>query len=187
MPLGALVDTSSGSESDAPVEIGGGFGPRLALKRVTTGRHVVELLEGARMAKLECEADPSPENFDVLRNAIKVIEGMLPNPWSELGARLTFPSLVDRVERISGTNTALQDLERCGLALFSGHSWGKAAMPFYYPGAGMVAGDENDPKMVKAARLLIAAYESERVSVREWTSWPVDLADLSNDDDDMPF
>lgn len=190
VPHESLVDVQGTAAPEVPV-IGDTFGPGLVLRRATKGRQVIELLEMSELAKLECDADPTEKTLEVLKSAIRLIEGMIPDPWSESArGALSFVSLVDRIERIAEVNKVLEELEREGLALHYGQMWGRAKMPqVHYEGMFL----PNDSEVVQAARFLISSNLTERVTVEKLTTWPVNLDSLKSNtvaedlDDDVPF
>lgn len=185
LPLSGLMDTST-EPGDEPVTSGQIFGPGLVLRRAQTGREIIELLEETSLAKLECDADPTDDIIDVLRDTIKFIENMLPNPWNETGQNgpLRFQSLVDRLEHIARMNKIIGDLEKNGLSLFYGSTWEKAVMPRRGE-EGLYVRHHQPSELVRATRLLIGQHSADKVTVQQATNWPVEIQD--DDDDEPPF
>lgn len=184
LPVSGLVDRS---QTDEVIELGSIFGPCLMLKRATSARQVIALLEGCQLALLECEADPTEETLPLLTSVAKLIERKIPRPWSETEHRVEFTSVVDRIETTAELNSALEALEKAGLALFYGSSWEKAVMPYNDGFHGMVTATNQRPELVQAGRLVIGPYIAERVQVQRRVRWPVELFYDDDLDDDVPF
>ncbi len=185
LPLSGLMDNST-ERGGEPVTSGQIFGPGLVLRRAQTGREVIELLEGTTLAKLECDADPTDDIIDVLRDAIKFIEKKIPSPWDETeqSGPLSFRSLVDRLEHIAQMNKIISDLEKKGLSLFYGSTWEKAVMPRWGE-EGLYVRTNQKPELVRATRLLIGQHSADKVTVQKATNWPVEIQD--DDDEEIPF
>lgn len=148
-----------------------GEGELVTLRRAGSGREILDLLESSRLAKLECEADPTAEAMPALRETAEAIEPWLPNPWED---RRTFPSLVARLEAVARIDRALLRLAEAGLALFVGRRFEQAVMPRAYD-EGYDIPRRARPEPVAAARLLVAGAERERRSVDAVTPWPVEV------------
>ncbi|AOF95385.1 hypothetical protein BSY17_4130 (plasmid) [Sphingobium sp. RAC03] len=130
--------------------------------------------------------------METLRTAIRLIEGMLPEPWNEEGqyGPLFFQSLVDRLEAIAKMTAMLADLEHQGLALFCGSTWERVVMPRWGE-EGLYTRSGQPAESVRATRLLIAQI-ADRVTVQRAANWPVQIEDASwevsdNTDEDIPF
>jgi transcriptional regulator with XRE-family HTH domain len=166
--------------------------PTFNLKRATTGREIIELLENTHLGKLECDADPTEEIMEILTEAIRFIEKMLPCVLSEegIGGPLSFVSLVDRLQHIAKMNKILECLDQSGLALFIGSSWVNALMP-RWSDEGPYIGRNQPPDLVRATRLLISASNADRANVLALTKWPVEVTELTpfdtDLDEDVPF
>ncbi len=193
VPLSGLV-AKDDSETDRGT-VQSFFGPGLVLRRTAKGREVIELLETTRIGKLECDADPTEDIIDVLRGAIRFIEGMLPDPWDAEGqtGALSFSSLVDRLEAIAKMTETLADLERHGLTLFCGSTWERAVMPRWGE-EGLYTRTGQRPESVRATRLLIAQIGGDRITVQRDIDWPVKIEPEEpiggfpeGLDDDVPF
>lgn len=193
IPLNGLI--APGNSETTATAVKAFFGPGLVLKRSVTGREVIELLETTALGKLECDADPTEAVMDTLRIAIRLIEGMLPQPWNEEGQAgpLTFPSLVDRLEAIAKVTATLTQLESQGLALFCGSSWERAVMPRWSE-EGLYTRTGQRAESVRATRLLIAQI-ADRTTVQRKTNWPVEIeeeeyepwGEADSEKDKIPF
>jgi transcriptional regulator with XRE-family HTH domain len=192
LPVSSLIDTTPDNDNSAAQDISVGLG--LALKRTQSAREIIELLEGSHLAKLECDADPTAENINILTEVIELIEKMLPHPWSEgTGETLSFPSLVDRLKAIANMDRSLESLERAGLGLFTGSAWVNAIMPRWTE-EGLATRTGQLPDNVRATRMLISPRANDKAVVNAATKWPVEIvapaqhfnipADL---DEDVPF
>jgi len=111
------------------------------------------------------------------------------DPWNwDDPACLRFSSLVARLEAIANMNGHLAALEAIGLALFSGSTIERAHMPRRNSDGEIYVRDGQPPISVRATRLLIAEYASERVTVQKATKWPVTIISPDDDlDSDVPF
>lgn len=154
------------------------------LKRVESGEVVVATLERSAMAVLGCTAEPTVETMPTLRSLIQALESLIRDPW-EFGHAppLRFGSLLDRLDAVATLNGALADLERNGIALFLAVSSEYVKVPFGVEEGHMVTTTRQQPEYVRAARLLIAEYTSERIRVPADVVWPLQI----EADDDIPF
>jgi transcriptional regulator with XRE-family HTH domain len=190
VPSTALVvlDDRGGSPGEPP-QIGQIWGTGLILKRVSSGRDAITTLETSELVQLECEVDPTDENLGTLTEAVRFIESLIVDPWNwDDPPCLQFSSLVDRLQAISNFNGHLVALEGAGLALYSGSTIERALVPRRNSDGEIYVRDGQPPVIVRATRLLIAEYGSERVTVQRATKWPLEIVSSDDDDDsDVPF
>jgi transcriptional regulator with XRE-family HTH domain len=163
------------------------------LKRVESAETVIAALERAAMSVLDCSAPPTEKNMPILRKVITQLEGLMPKPWEgEEGPPLRFSSLLARLEALAALEAELTELERSGLALYSGASTEFVKVPVRGEHGPYVA-HYQWPEYVMAARFLIAEYSAERVRVSADVLWPLKIeeaaaAEPADDlDEDIPF
>ena len=192
VPSSALVVLDGSEEhanGDAPT-LGQVWGAGQILKQVRSGRDVIATLEESELVKLECDVDPTEANFEALKDAVEFTESLIVDPWTwDDPPCLTFSRLVHRLEAIANMNGHLTALEGQGLAMFSGSTIERAVMPRCNAEGEVYVRDGQQPISVRATRLVIAEYASERVTVQKATKWPVEIeaAPALDPDDDVPF
>ena len=122
LPLHALLAVEDEPEPAQQAE-------RVSLRRAGSGREIIDLVEVCRLARLECDADPTAETMPALTETIELIEPRLPDPWRDPPA---FASLADRLRAIAALDAALEKLAQHGLAVFIGRRFEQAVMPRDY-------------------------------------------------------
>src|SRR4029077_11411689 len=53
----------------------------VVLRRITSGKTLIDLVCGSFSGKLYCAAEPTQENIDALTDMIERIQKLIPNPW----------------------------------------------------------------------------------------------------------
>jgi transcriptional regulator with XRE-family HTH domain len=148
-----------------------GAGDTISLRPAASAREIIDLIEGSRLAKLECEADPTPDKLPVLRETITLLEARFPDPWQD---RPAFPSLVQRLETIAELDRVMTKLAEAGLAIFVGRRFEQAVMPIAFD-EGYDTRRNQQPETVAAARLLIAPATADKRTVSAAVDWPVEV------------
>ncbi len=175
----------------------------ITLRRATSGRTVVDLLDSAGMCRIDCDIDPTPDNLPLLKEAIHFVETNMPDPidyekivWPRRG------SLVDRLELIAAINGILEKLSEHGFGMFIGKRVESAVVPFFDGEEGCFATRMiQDPEPIMAARVLLTRATGDRIVTDAKVGWPIEvmyepqrkasetLATSFDDDldDDVPF
>lgn len=150
----------------------------VTLRPVSTGRAVLDVLEHAAIAWLDCDVEPTPEVMPTLRNTILTIEGIMPgDPWdpeSNMYRRTAGRSLVDKLDIQASITSHLQSLRDAKLALFIGGAMELVRMP-QNGDEGLYTTRRQLFESVWAARLLIAPSGPERLVVSTNVKWPVEV------------
>lgn len=159
------------------------------VRRVASGRELLENLRKARLGALEYEIEPTSQNLPVLKRTIEALQPHMPRhplDMSEFRNAPFIPSLVDELEAIVGINSQLQELQDQELALFVGMQFLNAVMPCYDPEEDrFVFHNNQSPERVWAVRLLLAPNSVEKMKVKTERDWDVTI--LDEIDDDIPF
>jgi transcriptional regulator with XRE-family HTH domain len=171
-------------EPSVPAEASGNV---VTLRPASTGRAILEVLERAQLARLDCEVEPTLENMPVLRAVILAVEAIMPgNPWDPESNRYGGTaewSLVDKLDRQATITSHLQALRDARLSLFVGGSVELARMP-QNGDEGLYTTAKQLFESVWTARLLIAPSGPDRLVVSANVQWPVEVSNL---DDEIPF
>jgi transcriptional regulator with XRE-family HTH domain len=143
----------------------------ITLRRAASAREIIDLIEESRLAKLECDADPTPDKLPILREAIALLEPRIPDPWQD---RPAFRSLVQRLETIAELDRVMTKLAEAGLAIFVGRRFEQAVMPISFD-EGYDTRRNQQSETVAAARVLIAPATADKRTVSAAVDWPVEV------------
>lgn len=177
----------------------------LTLKKVSSGRALVEHLHATRMCHIDCDVEPTPDNLPALKSVIELIEASIPDPLDE--DKLVWPpraSLVRTLELVAGLNGLMTQLSDLGLAIFAARRVEWAIVPWYDGEEGHLCTRHNQsPEQILTLRLLISHGTTERITVDVGVQWPIDVVEpprakaggmgalagsFEDDlDDDLPF
>ena len=156
------------------------------LARVKSAREFFELLAQARVAKLDCDVEPTSDVFPVLKRIIAFLEERLPNPWEVARQRYRPPTLLQRVEDEAMLNELLGDLHGIGVGIYCELRWGFVIYPKEgFDGEPYVAtGQDAEGQFLLHA--VISASEKERESFPEVQDWGLETVEDPLGDD-VPF
>jgi transcriptional regulator with XRE-family HTH domain len=172
-----LTDQPEASESNAAV-----------LRRITSGKALIDLICGSFSAKLYCAAEPTEENIDALTDMVERIEKLIPNPW-ETPMEAENLTLAQRLREAHAITARLAELEKFGIAVFAGTYTARAQVPHYDVDEGHMYTRMNQKfEPVTVCRVSINPVGVERVIVAVSDEWhdqaPSPPPQL---DDDIPF
>lgn len=120
VPLSELVLSPDDFESSGDV----------SLKRVRSGRTLMDDLTKAGVASFDCEVDPEPSELGALLEMVRVVEGILPQPW-ELHQRPADVSLSQKISLSASIGELISTLGDCQIHLYVSASWISARYPRY--------------------------------------------------------
>jgi transcriptional regulator with XRE-family HTH domain len=110
----------------------------VVLRRITSGKTLIDLVCGSFSGKLYCAAEPTEENIDALTDMVERIERLIPQPWVPPFEAESL-SLAQRLREALAITAQLAELEKFGIAVFAGTYTARAQVPHYDPDEGCMA------------------------------------------------
>lgn len=164
----------------------------ITLRRVRSGKTLIETLQRSDMGRLDCDVDPDGSNVETLKALASLIEARIPDPlsWRE---DHSFASLAERLETTASLNDYLRELEGHGFAVFAGSYSERVRMPSVSPYEEPSVKPGVRPTPAVLTRIVISEATRDRLVVEKDYRWPVELCgegpsawdvDL---DQDVPF
>jgi transcriptional regulator with XRE-family HTH domain len=160
----------------------------VVLRRITSGKTLIDLLCGSFSGKLYCAAEPTEENIDALTDMVERIEKFIPNPW-EAPMEAESLTLAQRLREALAITAQLAALEKCGIAVFAGAYTARAQVPRYDLDDGQMYTTMNQRfEPVTVCRVSINPVGVERVIVKVSDEWQEQAPSLPPTVDDViPF
>ena len=160
----------------------------VVLRRITSGKTLIDLVCGSFSGKLYCAAEPTEENIDALTDMVERIERLIPQPWVPPFEAESL-SLAQRLREALAITAQLAELEKFGIAVFAGTYTARAQVPHYDPDEGCMAiriTQKFEP--VTVCRVSINPVGVERVTVKVSDEWQDQAPSPPPPiDDDLPF
>lgn len=164
----------------------------VVLRRITSGKTLLDILCDSFSGRLECEAEPTQQNIDALTALVEHVENRMPNPW-RTPMESDQPTLAQRLREGLELTAKIDALEKPGIAAFAGTYTARAQVPHYDMDEGcMYVGRNQKFEPVKVCRISIARIGVDRVTVKVSDEWQepapqrVQALEVSVDDD-IPF
>jgi transcriptional regulator with XRE-family HTH domain len=144
----------------------------ITLRRIGSGKVLIETLHRSDMCRLDCDVDPDGSNVETLKSLASLIEARIPDPlsWTE---EHVFNSLADRLEVTALLNDYLRALEALGIGVFVGSYSEQVRMPTISPYEEPSVKPGTRPMPAVLTRIVIAAIDGERLVVEKDYRWPV--------------
>ena len=173
-------------------------GNDVSLRRLRTGRPLLDELAKAGVAVLECDVDPDPQEVDALLDVVRTIEQRLPQPW-DFEQWPAAMNLSEKIVLAAQISKSLAALDGFGIALFGSSSWINARYPRYDIDEGHRYTRTTQPfERVQTMQLLLTRSAEEKIYRKGHENWPLEVeppsADVNNVfgaaddlDDDVPF
>jgi len=176
----ALAVASTTSQPATPL------GKTFTLRRVSSGRSILDTLDQTAMCKIECDVEPTADNLSLLKKIAELLETNMPEPLNE--EKLCWPpsrTLATRLDLIAQINEALQALDALGIGVFLAETWLDAHLPDYDPyEGGFYFRKGHTATGCRAARIVISDHVSDKIIRPAWVRWPVSV---EIEDDEVPF
>jgi transcriptional regulator with XRE-family HTH domain len=171
------TDQTETSESNAVV-----------LRRITSGKTLIDLVCDSFSGKLYCAAEPTEENINTLTDMIERVEKLIPKPW-ETPMEAETLTLAQRLRDALAITAQLAELERFGIAVFAGTYTASAQVPRYDVDEGCMYTRMNQRfEPVAVCRISINPVGAERVTVKVSDEWQDETPSSPRSlDDDIPF
>ena len=159
----------------------------VVLRRITSGKTLIDLVWGSFSGKLYCAAEPTGENVDALTDMIERIEKLIPNPW-ETPMEAQSLTLAQRLREALAIGAQLAELEKFGITVFAGTYTARAQVPRYDMDEGhMYVSMSRRFEPVTVCRISINPVGVERVTVKVSDEWQDQAPSPPPIDDDIPF
>ena len=91
----------------------------VVLRRVTSGKSVMDFLFDSFSSSLSCQAEPTNENVDILSALVEQIETHINDPWESYHEKSSL-TLAERLRTSVALTAQLDELEKMGIAVFAG-------------------------------------------------------------------
>jgi transcriptional regulator with XRE-family HTH domain len=171
------IDQPETSESNAVV-----------LRRITSGKTLIDIVCGSFSGKIYCAAEPTEENIDALTDMIERIEKLIPQPW-ETPMEAESLTLAQRLREALAIGARLPELEKFGITVFAGTHMARAQVPRYDVDEGLMCTWMNQRfEPVTVCRVSISPVGVERVTVKVSDEWQDQAPPAPPPiDDDIPF
>lgn len=159
----------------------------VVLRRMTSGKALLDIICNSFSGNVDCEAEPTTENVEVLTTLIEQIEPLVPKPWHTPMEEVSL-SLVDRLRTAVGLTAKIAALEEFGVAVFAGTYMAVARVPRYDPDENVMytkAGFPLEP--VTICRVLLAEGTQDRVVIKVTDKWTEPSSTTPDAPDDIPF
>jgi transcriptional regulator with XRE-family HTH domain len=171
------TDQTETSESNAVV-----------LRRITSGKTLIDLVCDSFSGKLYCAAEPTEENINTLTDMIERVEKLIPKPW-ETPMEAETLTLTQRLREALAITAQLAELEKFGIAVFAGTYTAGAQVPRYDVDEGCMYTRINQRfEPVAVCRISINPVGASRVTVKVSDEWQDETPSSPPSlDDDIPF
>jgi len=147
---------------------------QITLRRMRSGKAVVQLLVESDIGQIDCDVDASGETLAPLTELITALQGLVRERWDT--PRPTKPALLEGLKQVAGLNDNLRRLEAHGVGLYMGHYYRFAALP---GGAADPEAAGQRQKALVISRAFITRCARERMQApidSEWAGAPEGFA-----------
>jgi transcriptional regulator with XRE-family HTH domain len=165
----------------------------VVLRRVVSGKALLDIVCDSFSGKVYCNAEPTSENIDVLSAIVEKLEKLIPNPWENPMENNTV-TLADRLRAAVILTAELAELEKAGVAVYAGTYTASAQVPHYDMDEGcMYVRTKQRHEPVTVCRVFVERLGVERIIVKVDDEWeepaPASPSLLSRlgADDEIPF
>ena len=159
----------------------------VVLRRVTTGKALLDIVCGSFSGNLYCEVEPTTENLEALTTMVEEIERLIPDPWQS-PLETESMSLAKRLRAAVALTTKLAALEAFDVAVFAGTYTARAQVPRFDMDEGhMYTGDRFPFQPVTICRVMLEKRNYDRVVVKVTDKWNEPAPPKPDSDDDIPF
>jgi DNA-binding XRE family transcriptional regulator len=175
----AVTDFSAPSDGRTPRD--DAAENQLPLRRICSGKHVLNQLALTDVGRVECDVDADGDNIELLTALIGRLQGLVRPGWDVPRPDAADLPLLDRLRMTAALNDELHALGAQGISLYMGHYY---RFPMTAQASARTAEAERKP--IVLTRIYIARSDRERMQVRidqEWAGAPEGLAqpgDLSD-------
>jgi transcriptional regulator with XRE-family HTH domain len=159
----------------------------VVLRRITSGKALLDILWNSFSGKLYCEVEPTTANVDALTTMVEEIERLIPEPWATPQESVSM-SLAERLRTALAWTTKLSSLETFDVAIFAGTYTARAQVPRYDLDEGhMYTLDRFPFESVTICRVMLAKKSEDRVVLKVTDKWTEPAPTKPESNDDIPF
>jgi transcriptional regulator with XRE-family HTH domain len=161
----------------------------VVLRRVTSGKSLLDIICDSFSGKVYCNAEPTAENIEVLGSMVERLEGLVPDPWQN-PFETTPVTLADRLRSAVTLTAQLTDLEKAGIAVYAGTYTASAQVPQYDSDEGhMYISSTQRFRPVTVCRVIVDRMGLDRVTLKVNDEWvePTPAPIKIGADDEIPF
>jgi transcriptional regulator with XRE-family HTH domain len=158
----------------------------VVLNLTMSGKDVLDLLQRAFSARVECDIEPTPESLSALVAFASDLEKLCPNPWDEEKFRSDPMPLAERLAQMVAISEQLKQLDQLGVGVFIGSYTARAQVPRYdpYESPSLYVKVKQAYEPVTVTRVRIASNLKGRMVERVEDVW---RAPPDYDPDEIPF
>lgn len=145
----------------------------ITLRRATSGRAILDMLDHMEMGAIQCDVEATSENLELLKSIATLLEINMRDPLDE--DMLNWPprrSLADRLDLIARLNDTLNQLDALGIGVFTARTFLHAHLPTFNPYDGWR--EPAEATGCSAARIVISDHPTEKIVRTAYeVNWPV--------------
>lgn len=167
VPMNELRMEDSGDSVE-----GGGGDDFVTLRRVRSGKALIEAMHRSYMCRLECDVDPDGSNVETLKAFVSLLEARVPDPLDWTDNHL-FGSLAERLEVVASLNDYLRELDGRRIAVFAGSYSERVRKPTVSPYEPPSIKPNTQPTFATLTRIVVSNGDRERLVVEKDFRWPV--------------
>ena len=186
--LAMNADTADRHEASGQDEEAGRENNAVVLRRITSGKALLDIVCNSFSGKLDCEVEPTADNIEALSDMVEEIESFIPDPW-ETPMDATPLSLAARLRSAVALTAKISALEAFDVGVFAGGYTALAQVPRYDVEEGcMYIRDRFPFQPVTICRIMLEKQNHERVVIKVTDKW-VATAPAAPEaaDGDIPF
>ena len=161
----------------------------VVLRPCSSGKVLLDIIQNSFSCRIDCKAEPTAHNIEILSHIVEIIERYLPEAWLIPSEKVSF-SLAENL-RISVRLTKLiLELEKYGIGIFAGHYTAKSQVPRYdYYENCMYVRTNQEYEPVTISHVLIAPKLTDRITIQVDDEWkePEQKFELKDLEDEIPF
>ena len=175
---GALGVAVTDFAAAAPGKGDGSADGRLGLRRVRSGKHVLNHLAQTDVGRIDCDVDADGEIIAPLTRLVGQLQGLMRSSWETPKPPISDLPLLGRLQAIADINDGIRHLEGAGVGLFMGHYYRFAVTRDGL--SGLAAGERRRPIVLTRLHLTRSGHERLTVPIdAEWRGAPDGTEDLA--------
>src|SRR5258708_79041 len=159
----------------------------VVLRRVTSGKALLDILCDSFSGKLYCKVEPTAKNVEALTTMVEEMERLIPNPWGTPQESVSM-SLAERLRTAVAWTAKLAALETFDVAVFAGIYTARAQVPRYdFDEGHMYTMDRFPFEPVTICRVMLEKKNNDRVVLKVTDKWTEPAPTKPESVDDVPF
>jgi transcriptional regulator with XRE-family HTH domain len=159
----------------------------VVLRRITSGKALLDILCDSFSGKLYCEVDPTADNVEALTAMVEEIERLIPNPWATPQESISM-SLAERLRTAVAWTKKLAALETFDVGIFAGTYTARAQVPHYDLDEGHMYTSARTPfEPVTICRIMLEKKDKDRIVLKVTDKWTEPAPTKPESIDEFPF